>query len=91
MIGKWQPISKEVDVKNIVFSLNKNGAVVQQGNSKDMIHDIDKIIAHVSRFFSLNIGDVIFTGTPAGVGECVVGDQLEAFLMDESMLTLLVK
>ena len=91
VIGKWQPISKEVDVKNIVFSLNKNGAVVQQGNSKDMIHDIDKIIAHVSRFFSLNIGDVIFTGTPAGVGECVVGDQLEAFLMDESMLTLLVK
>jgi 2-keto-4-pentenoate hydratase/2-oxohepta-3-ene-1,7-dioic acid hydratase in catechol pathway len=91
VIGKWQPISKEVDMKNIVFSLNKNGAVVQQGNSKDMIHHIDKIIAHVSRFFSLNIGDVIFTGTPAGVGECVVGDELEAFLMDESMLTLLVK
>ena len=91
VIGKWQPISKEVGMKNIVFSLNKNGVVVQQGNSKDMIHDIDKIIAHVSRFFSLNIGDVIFTGTPAGVGECVIGDQLEAFLMDESMLTLLVK
>ena len=91
VIGKWQPISQEVDMKNIVFSLNKNGQVVQQGNSRDMIHDIDKIIAHVSRFFSLNIGDVIFTGTPAGVGECVVGDELEAFLMDESMLTLLVK
>jgi 2-keto-4-pentenoate hydratase/2-oxohepta-3-ene-1,7-dioic acid hydratase in catechol pathway len=91
VIGKWQPISQEVDMKNIIFSLNKNGQVVQQGNSRDMIHDIDKIIAHVSRFFSLNIGDVIFTGTPAGVGECVVGDELEAFLMDESMLTLLVK
>jgi 2-keto-4-pentenoate hydratase/2-oxohepta-3-ene-1,7-dioic acid hydratase in catechol pathway len=91
VIGKWQPISKEVDMKNIVFSLNKNGAVVQQGNSKNMIHHIDKIIAHVSRFFSLNIGDVIFTGTPAGVGQCVVGDELEAFLMGESMLTLLVK
>jgi 2-keto-4-pentenoate hydratase/2-oxohepta-3-ene-1,7-dioic acid hydratase in catechol pathway len=91
VIGKWQPISQEVDMKNIVFSLNKNGQVVQQGNSRDMIHDIDKIIAHVSRFFSLNIGDVIFTGTPAGVGECVVGDELEAFLMDESMLTLLVE
>ena len=91
VIGKWQPISQEVDMKNIIFSLNKNGQVVQQGNSRDMIHDIDKIIAHVSRFFSLNIGDVIFTGTPAGVGECIVGDELEAFLMDESMLTLLVK
>ena len=91
VIGKWQPISNDVDMKSIVFSLNKNGQVVQQGNSRDMIHDIDKIIAHVSRFFSLNIGDVIFTGTPAGVGECVVGDELEAFLMDESMLTLLVK
>lgn len=91
VIGQWSAIPQDLDVKNIDFSLKKNGVLVQQGNSKDMIHSIDKIISYVSRFFSLNIGDVIFTGTPAGVGECVVGDQLEGFFMNESRLTLMVK
>jgi 2-keto-4-pentenoate hydratase/2-oxohepta-3-ene-1,7-dioic acid hydratase in catechol pathway len=56
-----------------------------------MIHGFDKIIAYVSNYFSLNIGDVIFTGTPKGVGECVVGDELEGFLGDSSMFKLLVQ
>jgi 2-keto-4-pentenoate hydratase/2-oxohepta-3-ene-1,7-dioic acid hydratase in catechol pathway len=56
-----------------------------------MIHDFDKIVAYVSNYFSLNIGDVIFTGTPKGVGECVVGDELEGFLGDASMFKLLVQ
>ena len=56
-----------------------------------MLFSFDKIIEHVSGFFSLNIGDLIFTGTPAGVGECVVGDELEAFIGDEMLLKMEVK
>jgi 2-keto-4-pentenoate hydratase/2-oxohepta-3-ene-1,7-dioic acid hydratase in catechol pathway len=56
-----------------------------------MIHSFDKIVSYISNYFSVNIGDVIFTGTPAGVGEVVVGDNLEAFIEDDSMFTLEVK
>jgi len=71
--------------------LYKNKELVQQGNSANMIHNFDKIVAHISNYFSVNIGDVVFTGTPEGVGEVVVGDELEAFIEDESMFTLDVK
>ena len=56
-----------------------------------MVHNFDKIVSYISNYFSVNIGDVIFTGTPAGVGEVVVGDELEAFIEDDSMFTLDVK
>ena len=56
-----------------------------------MIHDFDYIVSYISNYFSVNIGDLVFTGTPAGVGEVVVGDELEAFIEDESLLTLEVK
>jgi 2-keto-4-pentenoate hydratase/2-oxohepta-3-ene-1,7-dioic acid hydratase in catechol pathway len=56
-----------------------------------MIFSVDSLIAHISNYFSLNIGDLIFTGTPAGVGECVVGDVLEAFLEKDNLLTVEVK
>ncbi len=77
--------------KSINFSFNKNSEPVQRGNSGKMIFGFDSIIAHISNYFSLNIGDLIFTGTPAGVGECVVGDELEAFLEGASLLKLEVK
>ena len=77
--------------KNINFTFYKNKELVQTGNSANMIFSIDSIIAHISNYFSLNIGDLIFTGTPAGVGECVVGDLLEAFLEKENLLTVEVK
>jgi 2-keto-4-pentenoate hydratase/2-oxohepta-3-ene-1,7-dioic acid hydratase in catechol pathway len=64
---------------------------VQQGNSSLMIHNFDSIVSYISNYFSVNIGDLIFTGTPAGVGELVVGDELEAFIEDDSLLTLEVK
>jgi 2-keto-4-pentenoate hydratase/2-oxohepta-3-ene-1,7-dioic acid hydratase in catechol pathway len=64
---------------------------VQQGNSGQMIFGFDTIVANISNYFSLNIGDVIFTGTPAGVGECVVGDELEGFVEDESLFELSIK
>jgi 2-keto-4-pentenoate hydratase/2-oxohepta-3-ene-1,7-dioic acid hydratase in catechol pathway len=91
ILGKWQPISEAFDKKDIRFKMNKNGQTVQDGHSADMIHDFDKIISHVSNYFSLNIGDVIFTGTPKGVGECVVGDEFEGFLGIESMFKLTIQ
>ena len=56
-----------------------------------MIHNFDKIVSYISNFFSVNIGDLVFTGTPAGVGEIVVGDEMEGFIEDESLLQLDVK
>ena len=85
------PVTGIKNKKDINFCLYKNKELVQQGNSSNMIHSFDKIVAYISNFFSVNIGDVIFTGTPAGVGEVVVGDELEGFIEDESMFTLGVK
>ena len=56
-----------------------------------MINNFDKIVAYISNYFSVNIGDLVFTGTPAGVGECVVGDELELFIEDESLVTIEIK
>ena len=56
-----------------------------------MIHDFDSIVAYISNYFSVNIGDLVFTGTPAGVGELVVGDEIEGFIEDDSLLSLEVK
>ena len=69
----------------------QNKEKVQHGCSAEMLFHFDTIIAHISNYFSLNIGDLIFTGTPAGVGECVVGDELEAFIENEKLLQLEIK
>jgi 2-keto-4-pentenoate hydratase/2-oxohepta-3-ene-1,7-dioic acid hydratase in catechol pathway len=91
IVGKWVPFSNLKNKKDINFCLYKNKELVQQGNSALMIHTFDKVVAHISNYFSVNIGDIVFTGTPAGVGECVVGDELEGFLEDESMFQMEVK
>lgn len=91
VIGKWIPVANIKDRNKIAFSLQKNKELVQKGNSQDMLFDFDYIVSYISNFFSINIGDLIFTGTPAGVGEIVVGDEIEAFIEEESMLTLDVK
>jgi 2-keto-4-pentenoate hydratase/2-oxohepta-3-ene-1,7-dioic acid hydratase in catechol pathway len=91
VIGKWVPLANIKDRSNVNFSFKKNGELVQQGNSKDMIFDFDYIVSYISNFFSINIGDLVFTGTPKGVGEIVVGDEVEAFIESDSMLTLDVK
>ncbi len=90
-VGKFIEIGPNFNKTGIKFSFNKNGENVQTGNSDDMIFDFDSIISHISNYFSLNIGDLIFTGTPAGVGECMVGDQLDAFFGKEKLLTLVIK
>ena len=90
-VGRFLDITPALDKKNINFSLLKNKEQVQKANSSQMLFSFDKIIEHVSGFFSLNIGDLIFTGTPAGVGECVVGDELEGFIGEEMLLKMEVK
>lgn len=84
-------VEKIGDTSNIDFKLLKNGDLIQQGNSKDMLFNINQIIAYVSQFFTLKIGDLIFTGTPAGVSKVNIGDTLEAFIGNEKMLDLKVK
>jgi 2-keto-4-pentenoate hydratase/2-oxohepta-3-ene-1,7-dioic acid hydratase in catechol pathway len=90
-IGKWINFSNIKNRKDINFCLYKNKELVQQSNANMMIHNFDKIVSYISTFFSVNIGDLVFTGTPAGVGELVVGDELEGFIEDESLLQLDIK
>ncbi|MFM7813078.1 MAG: fumarylacetoacetate hydrolase family protein [Flavobacteriales bacterium] len=75
----------------ILFSLKKNQEVVQRGSSGDMIHNMDAIIAYVSQYMTLKIGDYIFTGTPSGVGPVTAGDQLEGLIQDRSMFRVSVR
>jgi 2-keto-4-pentenoate hydratase/2-oxohepta-3-ene-1,7-dioic acid hydratase in catechol pathway len=90
-VGKFIDIKPGLNMNDINFCLYKNKEIVQQGNTSHMIFTVDQIVAYVSQFFSLNIGDLIFTGTPAGVGECVVGDMLEGFVENDSLLEVEVK
>ena len=74
-----------LDFENLTFELYKNGEKVQTGHTSDMIFSIDKLIAYVSKFMTLKTGDLLFTGTPAGVGPVQIGDKLEGFLNEEMM------
>ena len=82
---------KDFDPSNIAFSMTKNGETVQSGTTKDLIFSFDTLIAYLSNFFTLQQGDLIYTGTPAGVGAVKVGDTLEGFLEGESMFTCEIK
>jgi 2-keto-4-pentenoate hydratase/2-oxohepta-3-ene-1,7-dioic acid hydratase in catechol pathway len=89
--GTWKEITPEILKKPINFSMKCNGEEKQKGLSSDMIFTFEQIISHISNYFSINIGDLVFTGTPAGVGECVVGDRLEGFLEKEKLFDLEIK
>jgi acylpyruvate hydrolase len=82
---------EELEKSNIRFSLHKNNETVQSGNSQDMIFDFDAIIAYVSQYMTLKIGDLIFTGTPNGVGKVSPGDELSGFLGERQMFQVKVK
>ena len=79
------------DLNNIEFSLTKNQEVVQAGNTADMLFNFDDLIVYLSQFLTLKIGDLIFTGTPAGVGPVIIGDHLEGFIGEKKMIDLKVK
>ena len=92
------PLSRELiqksefkNVNDITFSLEKNGELVQKGNSSDMLFDFDHLICYLSQFMTLKIGDLIFTGTPAGVGPVEIGDKLIGYIEDRKMLDLNIK
>jgi 2-keto-4-pentenoate hydratase/2-oxohepta-3-ene-1,7-dioic acid hydratase in catechol pathway len=89
VIGKF--IDIPADVQAINFSLHKNNLLVQEGHTKDMLFTIDHIIAYVSQFFSLHTGDLIFTGTPAGVGPVAIGDQLKGAIEQEPLFEMHIK
>lgn len=91
VISDFIPLSTLANAEGISFSLSKNGVEVQRGNTRDMLFSVNQIIAYVSRFFTLKIGDLIYTGTPAGVGPVVIGDYLEGFIEDNKMLNFFVK
>lgn len=90
-ISDFVPKTQFKDLKNINFSLKLNGEVRQQGNTELMIYDIDYIISYLSKFFTLKKGDIIFTGTPKGVGPVQIGDKLEAFIESQKFLEVEVK
>tara|TARA_R110002050_G_scaffold185051_1_gene318929 strand:- start:1610 stop:2191 length:582 start_codon:yes stop_codon:yes gene_type:complete len=91
VIGKWLPKSNFDDVNNLNFQLKKNNIVVQDGNTGLMLWKIDDIISYASSFFTLKKGDIIFTGTPAGVGRISANDYLSGTLENEQMFSLNIK
>ncbi|WP_431158390.1 fumarylacetoacetate hydrolase family protein [Winogradskyella poriferorum] len=91
VIGKWLSKTQFDTVDNINFELKRNGETVQSGNTELMLWKIDELIAHVSKFFTLKIGDIIFTGTPAGVGKVFANDELKGYIEDQEMFSIKIK
>ena len=90
-ISKFLPLSKFEDIQNLNFHLDINGKTVQKGHSADMIFPVDDLISYVSQFMTLKTGDLLFTGTPQGVGPVAIGDHLEAYLEGEKMLDFYIR
>ena len=91
VVGNWLLVDTIKNVNDINFSLQKNNSIVQQGNTSHMLWKIDELIEYVSKYFTLKIGDIIFTGTPAGVGKVIANDKLKGFIEDKEMFSITVK
>ncbi|MDA0200597.1 MAG: fumarylacetoacetate hydrolase family protein [Bacteroidetes bacterium] len=91
LIGDWLDKNELDDLNHLHFELIKNGTVIQKGNTNQMLWTIDALIAEISKFFTLKIGDVIFTGTPAGVGPVAKNDVLEGHLEGQKMFSVKIK
>lgn len=90
-IGNFLPKTDFVNVNTIPFHLDINGTTVQEGNTRDLLFKFDTVIEYVSRFITLKMGDLIFTGTPVGVGPVSIGDKLEGYIGNEKLLECNVK
>lgn len=90
-VSKFLPVEKYPDIQNINFGLDLNGVRVQQSNTSDMIFSFAKIIAYVSQFMTLKTGDMIYSGTPQGVGPLKIGDRLEGYIEGEKMLDFYIR
>ena len=86
VIGEWIPLDKLPPVQRLRFRLDRNGQTVQEGFAGDMLFTIDELIAYISRFFTLKTGDLLYTGTPAGVGPVGVNDHLEGWVEERKVL-----
>lgn len=91
VVGKWLDVSDISDVNAMAFCLKKNDVIVQKGNTSHMLWAIDEIIEYVSKYFTLKIGDVIFTGTPTGVGKVIANDKLKGYIENTEMFSITVK
>lgn len=90
-IGTFIPLDRVGDINRIPFHLTINGTKVQEGNTQDMLFSVDRIVSYVSRFFTLKIGDLIYTGTPVGVGPVKIDDRLEGFIGEQKLLDFYVR
>lgn len=90
-ISEFKPLEKLGDINNINFRLELNGKVVQKANTSQMIFPVDELIAHVSKYMTMKIGDYLFTGTPSGVGAVKIGDRLTAYIENEKLLDFFIK
>ena len=91
VIGDFVPLNEHGNIQNLDFHLDIDGKTVQQGNTSEMTFTVNKIISYVSRFFTLKIGDLIYTGTPAGVGPVKIGNNLQGYLGDSKLLDFFVR
>ncbi len=91
VIGEWLPKSNFQDLNNLHFSLQKNGEIVQEASTAQMLWKLDDLISYVSRFFTLKKGDIIFTGTPAGVGKIKPNDYLSGILEGKELFSVKIK
>ena len=91
VIGKWIDKNEIENIDALNFSLKKNEEIVQNGNTSHMLWKIDELIEYVSKYFTLKIGDIIFTGTPAGVGKVIANDKLKGFIENKEMFSITVK
>lgn len=91
VIGNFISKNEIEDIDDLPFSLKRNGEVVQQGSTKQMMWKIDALIENISKYFTLKIGDVIFTGTPSGVGPVSVDDVLQGYIEDKEMFSIKIK
>ncbi len=90
-VGDFIPVSSAGDIRNLDFRLEINDLIVQQANTSDMIFGVDELIAYISQYFTLKTGDLIFTGTPSGVGPLRRNDHLVAWIGDKPLLDFLIK
>ena len=91
LIGDWKNKKDFNNIDNIDFRLTKNDEIVQNSNTSLMLWKVDELIEYISKFFTLKIGDIIFTGTPAGVGKVQLNDKLKGYLNDNELLTINIK
>ena len=91
VVGTWVPLTSLGGVQDLHFHLDINGQTVQKGYSGDMIHSVDKIISFISQYFTIKTGDIIFTGTPVGVGPVHIDDHLQGYLEDKPVLDFHVR